>query len=325
MNAQSNSPSNKIGVLLMAVVLIVAGIISYSVISNKNSFQTVEEEVAGEGTLTIRRNTEVSEADSDFDGLLDWEETLRGTDPTNPDTDGDGTEDGAEVREGRDPKIPGPNDTLTAIQEKKASEAVVVYKDYVQGSLTDDVAVNFFSNYLGSKNAEGVATIDQQLLIDGIAREVDEVTKIEGVHIILDVKTFGSNSDQVRVYGNRLAKENIDLLIRLGNLDKSNDVQYVENIVQEYKNLSNIIIEMPAPQLLSKEHLTIANNLYIVGEALHDLNTANLDPVNGLFAIKRYNDAAEAQKSAYAKIAVFFRENDIIFSNDEDGVFWNKL
>ncbi len=47
-------------------------------------------------------------ADTDGDGLSDWEEVfLYGTDPTNPDTDGDGISDGLEVRMGLDPLTPG--------------------------------------------------------------------------------------------------------------------------------------------------------------------------------------------------------------------------
>ena len=50
--------------------------------------------------------------DTDGDGLLDWEERLRGTDAENPDTDGDETLDGEEVQLGRDPQKAGQDDVL---------------------------------------------------------------------------------------------------------------------------------------------------------------------------------------------------------------------
>jgi hypothetical protein len=45
-------------------------------------------------------------ADTDADGLLNWEEELYGTDPTKKDTDGDGFSDGTEVKRGKNPLDP---------------------------------------------------------------------------------------------------------------------------------------------------------------------------------------------------------------------------
>ena len=48
----------------------------------------------------------VADADTDGDGLNDWEEAQLGTAAANPDTDGDGQSDGAEVLAGTDPLHP---------------------------------------------------------------------------------------------------------------------------------------------------------------------------------------------------------------------------
>ena len=45
----------------------------------------------------------IEEADSDGDGLTDWEEGILGTDPYSPDTDRDGIPDGIEITNGSDP------------------------------------------------------------------------------------------------------------------------------------------------------------------------------------------------------------------------------
>ena len=52
--------------------------------------------------------TDPLSADSDNDGLSDWEETfVHGTDPLDPDSDGDGFQDGVEVQYGSNPLDPG--------------------------------------------------------------------------------------------------------------------------------------------------------------------------------------------------------------------------
>jgi hypothetical protein len=48
--------------------------------------------------------TDPMQADTDGDGLSDGQEVMRGTEPTQADTDGDGVKDGAEVKQGTDPK-----------------------------------------------------------------------------------------------------------------------------------------------------------------------------------------------------------------------------
>ncbi len=50
--------------------------------------------------------TDPLNADTDGDGLTDFEEQLNGTDPNEPDTDGDGKNDGDEVAQGSDPNNP---------------------------------------------------------------------------------------------------------------------------------------------------------------------------------------------------------------------------
>jgi hypothetical protein len=51
-------------------------------------------------------DSDPSVADTDKDGLSDFDEALSGTNPSRPDTDGDGWLDGAEKRAGTDPTDP---------------------------------------------------------------------------------------------------------------------------------------------------------------------------------------------------------------------------
>lgn len=57
-------------------------------------------------------------ADSDGDGLSNWDELQRGTDPLNADTDGDGVNDGIEVLQGRNPLKGAVPDTTSVVNLK---------------------------------------------------------------------------------------------------------------------------------------------------------------------------------------------------------------
>lgn len=69
-------------------------------------------------------STDSTSMDSDNDGLMDWEESLRGTDPNNPDTDGDGRTDDEEARSGRNPLEKGTDKKVQRTTDGKRSEPV---------------------------------------------------------------------------------------------------------------------------------------------------------------------------------------------------------
>lgn len=322
-----NLPSNRIGVLFLILVLLVVGTISFSIIDKRGDglIDKSGEEKSSENILTLRRSTEASSIDTDGDGLLDWEEALRGSNPTNPDTDGDGTLDGEEVLLGRDPSVAGPNDTVEAIKQKKIEELGVLYEDFVAGSLTDNVAIDLFSNYFQFRNEPDFTDETQTKLITQIASVAEEATKIGNKYSTGDTRTFIGDEERIRNYGNSFAEKHLNFLKSLDALETGDSTKYLDNMVALYKRFANDVILIETPQALVEQQVQIANNFYIVGISLRDLNEARLDPVKGLFAIKSYNEAANSQPDLYLTIAKFFRDNDIIFDSSESGSFWTNL
>lgn len=318
-----NLPSNKIGLLFVIVVLIVAGTISFSIIEKRSVGEDPNKLLdLNNKTLTLRRDTSPSLIDEDGDGLLDWEEELRKTDPLNPDTDGDGTKDGDEVREGRDPTVPGPNDTFEAIQIKKSEELGLLYKDFVKGSLTDSVTVSTIENYIKLNQGGNGNTQD---LINNIVNEAEKVSEKGDIYSILDLKTFVGDEARVKNYGNTFAALHVNFLKKLSVLNNNDPKAYVDSIIKSYEEYSKQVMNIEVPQSVGQYHLQIANNLHNVAVALNDLNNADKDPIKGLLAIKRYNEAAALQSEMFLNIARFFRESGIIFNDTESGVFWNKI
>ena len=151
-------PSNKIGGLLIAVVLVVVLVIVGDVILGKFGGKILPDYVDAD-IVIHRKTTDNSSSDSDGDGLLDWEESLWGTDPLKYDTDGDGTSDKDEINQNRDPLVPGPNDENIDLQDKLLSK--IQERNLDEDGLTNKVANSFASTYFNSRSG-GELTTDQK-------------------------------------------------------------------------------------------------------------------------------------------------------------------
>ena len=90
----------------------------------------------------------VANADSDKDGLKDWEEALWKTDPKFSDTDGDGTPDGEEVAKKRNPTVRGPNDAMSSNQSTR--DFLYGERGERQGNLTEQFT-RAFSRAVGPR------------------------------------------------------------------------------------------------------------------------------------------------------------------------------
>lgn len=321
-------PSNKVAVVFILLVLIVSGTIANSVIEKRDANKNKNAEEENQDIFfTLKRNTNTSTVDTDNDGLLDWEEALRGTDPNNPDSDSDNTKDGEEVKSGRDPLVAGPNDDLASIQEKKYQEQRNFYADYVPGSLTDKIGQNFIKTYF--ENNQNVAfddTVKEEFATD-LANDAKEAVKISQKYSYLNAITFSSgDKEKIKNYGNDFATIQISLLTQLSNLENNDSASYLNSITNIYLETAKKLMALEIPEPVAKVHVQISNNFVTVAEALSVLNNeSRTDPMKSIFVIQSYNEAAESQPELYITIANYFKQNDIIFESNESGNFWNQI
>jgi hypothetical protein len=99
-----------VAILILFIGIFVGG---FLFIKNKAGSANISDQV---NYLFGKENsvaTQDKNADSDNDGLPDWQEKVYRTDPRKPDTDGDGYMDGEEAASGYDPTKKAPNDALT--------------------------------------------------------------------------------------------------------------------------------------------------------------------------------------------------------------------
>jgi len=318
------APSSKISFLLIIVVLIVSGTITYSIIKEKEgSFEKSETDKIA--TLSIGRSTSGAQLfDTDEDGLPDWEEELWRTDKNNPDTDGDGTKDGEEIKLNRNPLIKAPGDEITADTQVNMVNSVI-YEDFVPGTLSDNLSKNLASNYLTLKQSGDLSEESQVELINSITNDIAEITEEEIKYTISDVHIVTNSKENIKQYGNDFGQLQMKYATILANLDIENDSEYINAFAKAYLEFSLELLKINVPESISKTHLQITNNLYNTNVSIIELDKYKEDPVRALLAIKKSQKVETQQPQLYVTLAEYFKSNAIIFNENESGKIWNNL
>lgn len=246
---------------------------------------------------------QIGTGDTDGDGLLDWEERLRGTDAGNPDTDGDGTGDGEEVRTGRDPQKAGPNDTVAETMRTIFSTA-------------PSPSLSFLKGQKGGEGNQGVSEEKKKSLLP-------ETT----------VLPFGKGEfpeqEALHTYGNTVGaplKEAMgDGDEELATLNKTIGVVAPETIAAvaalaaKYERLAEVLKKIRAPDEVVEKHNALAAAYAAYGAALRGLTIISADGTIPSAAFQTYSDAALGIGKLSIEMMQFFAERGVRFEPDEPG------
>jgi hypothetical protein len=313
-------PSNKVGALFLAVVLMVVLIIGGDVFYKKIAPEKTLEII--DADLTIQRNTSnESSVDSDEDGLLDWQESLYGSNPNSFDTDGDGTGDGDEIKDGRDPTIAGPEDQLIKINDLINSDFEA--EGYEPGTLTDTFSKELFANYFDLKSNDNVNSQTGQELINKLTTEVSSIDVLEKPYSQGDLLLVSTNKNSLTKYGKEVAIVYSDYLKQMDSFSNLEEGVYVNKISFLYKQLAEVLSDVLVPDVAMTIHLDILNSIYAKAVLYETLNEYEKDPIKSLLVIKDFRESNDDEVVLFEKLANYFRDNDIIFTDNEIIRFWN--
>lgn len=312
------NPGNRAIIVFLLTVLIVSGIIAVSTQSEQEENDNlIEPEVVTETDtkLVIERQLSPNEVDTDEDGLLDWQEELRGTDKNNPDTDGDGTNDAEEVAADRDPLKPGPEDAITTQEPENPFNV----PNYTPGSLTDQVSQNIAVNYFSAKQEDAVTPEYQNELVTRISDDLDQMSVNESVYGYADIVTFPADKEREKTYANNLSVIQITNFSKMAAIPNTNPDLYLATLSTAYQNFSKEVIAEPVSEPLADIHIAIANNFYNFGSILEELGNYAKDPIAGLLALKKYGEIIDSQPRLYEQLKNYLDNSGIIFTEEDPG------
>lgn len=264
---------------------------------------------------SIFKEKKDSQKDTDNDGLLDWEESLRGTDPKNPDTDGDGTNDGEEVKLNRDPLIKGLNDKIENSQKKENDS----YK--TSESTTDLIAKELFYKYLNLKGEGGLTDAQKQEISGDITEEIKE-EKVE----LIDSKNYSpfeiniakNGEESVSNYKNNFAKDlsyinNVEgyelaVFARAFKNNSTKDYKKLKNSAEVYSETISRLLSTKTPKSASGYHLSVINSLNDFALVVEEMSNTR-DPAEAMIIMNLFIEKEEDLKKSFEEMNTYFSNN----------------
>ena len=293
-------PNKKILFLLVFILLIFAGWFYFSHYKNKQIQYIAEQEKSP--LAVVLEQTSQLDADSDADGLKDWEELLWKTDPNKADTDGDGTNDKEEISLNRNPLKAGPNDKISEKEDLVAQEKAV--SDSKQNTLTAAYARKFLTEYMTLKQQKGeLSDADKQNLVQSFMDNIEPLTVVDQ-YSVSDIKITANTSDSVKKYAEEMKKIFIDerqglisepevFKALMKNIqegaDFQKDIESLNYSIGKYEELIKKMMNMIVPKELSENHLEAINGFNNTKIAIKNMTFASTDPVKAVTGRKLYD------------------------------------
>ena len=242
---------------------------------------------------------DVVSRDTDFDGVLDWEESLWGTDPTKKDTDEDGEADGAEIAQMKADSGMNEGADSTATTEENLTET-----DKFSRELFTTIVTLNQAGEVDQATAEKLSAALSDQITNYAPRKIFLASEIK----IIEDNSAGAVEKYILKIGDIFLKypadsSVIDILQEFvgdGENDNVAALSELDPIVEQTSGAIDEMIKMNVPSELATLHLELVNILERVTENLSDIQFFDMDPIVAMGAISQY----EANITAFGLITL---------------------
>lgn len=239
-------------------------------------------------------------ADSDGDGIQDWEESLQGKVFETIDTP-----------------------TSTALTEDNESYAPPT-------TFTGKFSEAFFKDYLQGK-IDGRDFTDPTAFIGTAVEAIEQNTQSKR-HTRLELTLIQSDFESIHEYGNRVSEimqmhsaNTINEALILQNALTANDPKILEGLKPiriAYTDIIEDTLRMEVPDAFAGRHVDLLNAYELILTDIEAMQVAFADPLFSLARVKSYEKDAQALYDALKAIAVLLDQNNATYANDEAGAFF---
>lgn len=317
--------SKKISVIVVILVLLTGITIGgYLVLKSGVGVASISQrlnDILEENKKTIsgcQSNPNDKNKDSDYDGLMDWQEVTWKTNPCVQDTDGDGYLDGEEVTAGYDPTKPAPNDKLA---DQESTEPRPLPNNLTQAlaqSLAKKIAEENPASITGVLDSDSINTSNQ--IVDQAIQEtlnkailefsLPKITNQE-IFILSDnspsaIQTYAGEIVEtieqwaVNTSVDRIEKSESELFYQA--IQTKNFVE-IDQYIEFYKGTAQSIKQIPVPSDLINIHKEQIGVFWVIGNIYQAIKEIDTDPLKTNLALEQYKITRELFNQTLIKLA----------------------
>lgn len=282
-------------------------------------------------------------ADSDNDGLKNWEETLWRTNLLKADTDGDGTSDGDETKSGRDPLVIGKEKNSPSsgewTDELKKPEAITMQYGTTTMTLnaTQQLAADLGNSYfalkgmvggqpLTDRTKQGLATSVAKEVQMGVAAYPDIYTEKDlKISQFAGVRTYLTNlSDAFETIFKDVSEKETPLVLSMAKANDFSDSSKLDVNIKAYQKMEEYLKKMEVPSAYAKMHLSILNSMHTTAIAVDIFKHTKEDPLRTLVAAQLYYKEVARAQVFLMDLKKQTLADGIDFSDGQQGTFFIK-
>lgn len=251
-------------------------------------------------SVSSASETSVYTADTDADGVKDWEEILLGLNPDNPDSNGDGISDGEAVAQAR-----------KAFEEN--TNAQIINASTTQ---TDLLAREIFGAYIQSKQQDAFDTESFDFIIaqatnSQFANSYNEQHVLDDLNISADTsaesaRAYETAFQQALLTVTEIGEYELATYGRAIETGNEAEFQKLATAAGIYDQIAEDLLKITVPKDGAQELLDLVNSFKRFADVLRTMTTTPEDPILSFVATRDFIEAEDAIKIAYSQIDIYF-------------------
>lgn len=207
---------------------------------------------------------------------------------------------------------------------------------YTQNTLTDSISQEFAQNYLKYQQNGDLTVEDEADLLNTMASTYATDSSI--TLSLSDISTFpDENKAKVKEFGNRTAQA----VLSYYNILKTSPIDIISEsqaknatttleaklipIAKSYHSLALDLQKIPAPQSFAPYYVDSINGYIALGDDVEKMSGYFSDPVKSFLGLNKYQNDLVAQIDLLKNFPIYFKSNDILFNESEEGKVWTSL